>query len=507
MNIAKLKAVQALKRRLQGLVARQHSLVSDGMFTMIAKGTSQLVQLLIFIIGARVLTSAEFGFFAFTSAFVVMLIVLAEGGWGEFLMKSHNREADYDQVATTAMISGLIVSTLALAGALAMGSWFGDMLHLEILVISSVLIFACALSTIYDGILVAQGRLKDQAKIRIISELVGLAVVAAGLWSGWNIIALFAGRLAAQLTSLGCSMLAVLWLPKIRLTRPFLREILGFSRHILANRLIVFLRSYSATLAVGGFLGLAEAGYYRAAERIVASISELLAEPARLLGWVVFRKARDRQPQDIAGGNARIATAANSFVVLLIAIAAPFYLGLSLASGALINFVLGDAWMPAAIVVSILAIRQLLLIPAAIIEPLLSMVGELRRLPPIALMNGGISIALIVALAPFGLIPLALGQVAVGAFWLGTMIWLQQRHGGLDWSRIARRCGPTLAALGAMLLADFALNYITLPAALPNALTTGFQVAGGAIAYVAVLAILHKLVVATAEPLAQQRNS
>lgn len=498
---------QRLRKLLSAVSARLPKLVSDGMFTIAAKGTSQVVQLAIFILAARVLTSAEFGFFAFISAFLVMLIVLAEGGWGEFLLKSHDTEAELDKIATTAIASGGIVSVATLAGAVVMTLWLADPVPGKVLGIFSVLIFLSALSTIYDAILVSRGRLRTQAIIRIAAELFGLVFVAFGLWAGWNIFALFAGRLAMQSMTLLGSAIAVGWVPRLRMTRPFLREILGFSRHILANRLIFFLRSYSATLAVGSFLGLSEAGYYRAAERIVSGISELVAEPARMLSWVVFRRARERTPREGGDDAAIIARAADTFLVRFIALAAPLYLCLALASGALVHFVLGETWMPAAVIVSILAVRQMLLIPSSIVEPLLSMVGELRRLPPIALANGSVAILFIVMFAPFGLIPLAVGQCLVGAFWLTTMIRLQQRYGGLDWIGITRRSGPTFVALAAMLAADTAIDFIALPDLMPNAFTSGFEIFAGALVYVAVLVLFHKVAVVSAAPAYRQNNS
>ena len=133
------------------------------------------------------------------------------------------------------------------------------------------------------------------------------------------------------------------------------------------------------------------------------------------------------------------------------------------------------------------------------------MVGELKRIPPIAFMNGAIAILFIVILAPFGLIPLAVGQCLVGVFWLGTMIWLQQRYAGLNWVQIARQSGGTFVAIIAMLITEAAIDFIALPEP-RNALIRGIQVFAGVPVYILVLLFFYKSATA-AQPLSDQRNS
>ncbi len=169
----------------------------------------------------------------------------------------------------------------------------------------------------------------------------GCASPYSAYGSGGMSSRLVIGRLATQLVSLFASAAVARWYPRPRLTWPFAREILEFSRHILANRLIIFLRSYSGTLAIGSFLGLTEAGYYRVAERIIAAFSELIGEPARMLAWTLFRRAAVKI--DANGKASRdVGASATTFMTILMAASAPIYLGLSLISSGLIDVVLGD---------------------------------------------------------------------------------------------------------------------------------------------------------------------
>ncbi|WP_163273089.1 oligosaccharide flippase family protein [Chelativorans alearense] len=431
------KAIESARRF--GVLGSDWSLIGGGVWIAFSKAASQLAQLATIFVAARFLSPTEFGTFAFTSAIGIFLVVLAEGGWAEFIMKSSDDRERFDQVSTIALISGFIFTALGMATSAVVyfefSHWHGLLLGLL-----CFCILPAALTTAYHGTLVCRGELRKQAMIRVTAEATGIVATIFALLAGLNVFGLVAGRIIIQVIVLIGTARAVDRMPRLVLSHSSMTEVLAFSQHILANRLIVFLWSYSGTLAVGGFLGMAEAGYYRAAERVVAAISELVGEPARALGWVVFKRANEQAHND---GHESRAGANGRFLVTLLALAAPVYLGLALVSEDVIYFALGENWMPAAVVVSILCLKQLILTPGYITEPLLSVAGNVHKRLPITILNMAVALTLVVIFAPFGLIPLALGQVLGAGFALITTIKLQISYGGVNWYGVARNAAAT----------------------------------------------------------------
>ncbi len=474
------------------LRARMPAIIGDGASTLVSKVVSQLVQLLIFLVAARVLESAEFGLYAFSSAIVVMLVVISEGGWGEFVMKAECTDLELDQIGTLSIVAGVLVTIVGLLAAAIAWLLFGRQHEALLLVLFSCWFLPSSLYAVYDGLLVARGLLRKQAAIRIASEIAGLCVTMLGLWLGWNVFSLAAGRLISQLVCLAGSAAVLAWRPKLHLTWPFAREVLEFSSHILSNRLILFLRSYSGTLAIGSFLGLAEAGYYRVAERIVAAFSELIGEPARMLAWTLFRRAAivigvdGRQVRD-AGPSATI------FMTVLMAISTPIYLGLSLISSELIDIVLGEKWAPAAILVAILSLKQILLMPGYVTEALLSLSDNIRRMPPTLLLNAVVSVSLILLLAPFGVVAAAWGQCLASLISFLTSMHLQKNYGGLRWGRVLRKSGYLAVAVALMASAVYGLGYFAGSLSMQRVLTVLLQVISGGAIYVCTLLALEKM--------------
>jgi len=467
------------------LRSRMPSIVGDGASTLVSKIVSQVVQLVIFLVAARMLESTEFGLYAFSSAIVVMLVVIAEGGWGEFVMKAECTDRELDQIGTIAFIAGVLVTIVGLLAAAIAWRPFSRPHEALLLLLFSCWFLPSSLYAVYDGLLVARGLLRKQAVIRMASEVAGLCVTVLGLWLGWNVFSLAAGRLVSQLVCLVGSAAVLAWHPRPYLTWPFAREILEFSSHILSNRLILFLRSYSGTLAIGSFLGLAEAGYYRVAERIVAAFSELIGEPARMLAWTLFRRAAQ-----VIGSDGRQVRDAGP---VLMAISTPIYLGLSLISSDLIGIVLGEKWAPAAVLVTILSMKQVLLMPGYVTEALLSLSGNIRRMPPTLLLNAVVSVSLILLLAPFGVVAAACGQCLAALISFVTSMHLQRNYGGLRWERVLRKSGYLAIAIALMASAVYGLGYFAGSLSIQRVLILVLQVVSGGAIYVCTLLALEKV--------------
>ncbi|WP_028035292.1 oligosaccharide flippase family protein [Chelativorans sp. J32] len=483
--------LEGAPKRRRSFSFRFPSIIGSGLWALSAKFASQVSQLTAFIVAAHVLTPAQFGLFAFCSAVAVFLVMLAEGGWAEFVMKSSEGEAHLNQIASMSMVSGLFFMIVGLLAAGILHEVFDNSWEASLLALFACWILPAGLTTVYDGVLVHRGELKRQAMIRIAAEAAGLALTVFGLRTGWNVFALAAGRLMMQLVILAGSIMAIGFIGFAKPSRPVVREVLRFSQQIIFNRLIVFFRSYSGTLAVGGFLGLAEAGYYRAAERIVAAFSELVGEPARMLGWLVFRRAREEQDKGTSRED-QVSKAGSIFFPILIAIAAPVYLGLAMVSGGFVEVALGEAWRPAALLVGVLAAKQLLLATTYATEPLLAVRGNLRALAPVALFNALVSVFLIMLLSTFGVVAVALGQCVAAAIASATSIWVQQRYGGVDWREIAKNSALLLLALGAMVAVVFYVGRLADLLELRPVFVFFLQVGAGAVTYLAAVLSLWK---------------
>lgn len=453
---------------------------------MASRICAQLAQVLVFILAARMLSAAEFGVYTLILAIGILLTRVAEAGSREFIMSCREDISLFNQIATMALASGAAAMAIGLAVSGVLDRFFEMRLAAEILVIFSVWVVFATFSAVYAGILVRQSRSEMHSILLMVGEGVGLAITLAGLLAGWGIFALAVGKLFMQITYLCSAMLITRWVPRLRLHWAIVKELAAFSRYILATRMVAYFHTYAVTFAIGIFFGTASVGYYRVADRLGSSFADMMDEPSRLIAWVSLRRSiRENQTlQELKRGVGREATVLLPF---LLALAAPIFIGLALVSETLVVLLLGDQWHPAAPLTALLALMYMLYSPGVLTEPLLSLTGQVRRLPLVSLCNMVVAVIFLLGAVPFGIMGVAIGQVMAAAITAGVTIWLQSHYGGVSWKRVGASSIIIVPSLIAMVACIIWVSQLSLS----PALDLGLKILTGALVYVCVLVVLY----------------
>lgn len=396
------------------------------------------------------------------SAAAVLMSVTAQAGWSGFILSARHTHQEVRQVLSLSTLFGL---TLSLAGITFAAS---GVLGTDRAVVTSLALWFSVwvlLATLAEGqfaVLLHRERVGAAAVCQIAAEVAGFVVAVWSLLAGHGVLALAWGRLAAQGVQL-VSMLAVSrTLPTLGLTMAITRCAVVFSAHVVGTRLLSNMSQFIGTFAVGGFLGAEAAGLFRLGQRLVGAASELLNEPARVITWLYLRRTvgqfEDREsPQAIQA----MQRAIERLMQGLLMIGAPLLVGLMLLSTQLLDALLGQAWRPAAPVVSILAIQALITIPNTVTEPLLALRGKIRFLPILATIYAILTLAVIVPTAPYGLYPMTTAYLGLGIVSFTIMLWVHNAMLGLSWLSVGRKCMSLLPAIGSFVLVLIALISMT----------------------------------------------
>ncbi|MEO1014347.1 MAG: oligosaccharide flippase family protein [Pseudomonadota bacterium] len=473
-----------------GEAAAPPKIASAGGSMLAARIASQVAQLALFVAAARVLNPSDFGVFTLIVAVSNLLLLLASAGWREFILGWRGDENGINQALIFSILAGLGFGALGALAAFALAVLgFGAVISILTLILSAY-VALCAPGVALSAVLVRKGAVGSFSAATIIGEFAGLAFGLYGLFAGWGVLALGASKLGGQIVNLVIVAAAARWPLRLTLAGGSRREILDFSREILASRIIGFVSNNASTFVIGAFLGVASVGYYRAAERVVSAVAELVFEPLRLIAWMAFRHAAD-------GANARsdvirrLTDEAQVFLPMTLLIAGPAFVGLAIVAEDLIVLCLGETWAPAAPIAVILAIAFLFLTPSVATEPLLTVTGRIQALPPVSLFNACVSVAVILAFTPFGAVSTAIGRLIAYAVAMGTSFWLQVRHARTPWLSIMRRAAPVYGALAVMLSAVFAARAMLPGEGLNVIWRLAADVGVGALAYVGSVALIQ----------------
>lgn len=460
-----------------------------GRWILVSRIAAQISQISLFLIAVRFLTPAEFGIFALVQAFSALLFVGASAGWREAIISTANSRKEINQLMTFAILSGAAMA--AAGGLVALGIDLTGHRPAALLAgLFCICVLIAPMVNAFNGMMVRRDKVREFAIASIVAEVIAFVVAAWTLVAGFGVYALAFGKIVFLVISAGLLAWQAGWHGGLTLRGERTRLLLSTSAHILANRSIFFVQTNSATFLVGAFLGPAGVGFYRAAERVVSSVAELVMEPLRIIAWVEMRRAAD-QP-DTPGNDlrTRLANTATATLPLFILLTAPVFLGLAFVAHELVIFALGPAWEASGGVAAIFAVAAIQVVPGVLAEPLLSIAGEIRRLPRIMLINAAVSSGVLVLLGPFGLYGVAAASIPAGLFTMGMMLWVLRRHGGFAWRPALSGAGIAVPPLCAMALAVFGTQWIAAEASVPLVVSIAIQVVLGAAAYLGILYLI-----------------
>ena len=447
----------------------------DGAISAVERIVSQAAQFAIFIVAARMLGPDEFGIFALVSACAILLLRVAEVGWSPFIMSWSGDATVPRQVLFIAVLSSFVFGAVGLLAAVVVNLFDVSDTTISLIVLFAIWAALANISSAQDGMMIWLGKLKAAALCEIAAEIVGLIVAIAALYRGYGVLSLAFGRLALQTVQLILSFSVTRLAPMAGLRGPVLRELRVFSTQIFISRMLINTRLYMAVFIIGGFLGPTAVGYFRAADRLVSAAAELIVVPAQMLAWTLLRRARDAG--EAAGLSARMNATVRKHTKMVFAVGTPLFLWLMLSSADLIHGMLSSEWLPAAPLVGILAFARLLTLFGVVTEPLMSIVGEARRLPLFTATVFVISLALTIGSAAIGLYAVAWAQILISVIVLAATIHLFSRYAGIEWAGIFRDLRGSLLPLAfgglTVMILEAATASLVLP---PLAQALGFGV-------------------------------
>lgn len=447
-------------------VSSSRKTLGDTALTAAERIISQIAQFTVFVVAARILGPADFGVFALVSASAILLLRVAEVGWAPYIMSHDGDDTVPRQVLLVAIITGILIGALGMAGAWASPVFGTSAEFVSLMLLFSVWVMLATASQAQKGVMIWQQKLKASAICEISGEVVGLIVALASLLSGWGLLSLAFARLAAQSTHLMLSFVFTRLMPMAGMTRAMLRDLWVFSSQIFVSRMLINIRLYTATFIIGGFLGPAAVGFFRAADRLVSAVGEVIAVPGQLLAWTLIRRARDEG--DAEGQAARINAQVSTHIKFLFCAGAPIFIWMMVMSDELIGGLLSDEWAPAAPLVAILAISRLLFTFGIVTEPLMSIVGQAKRLPAFTLAVLVLSVILTLISVAFDVYAVAWAQVVIAGLVTLATVWLFQTYAGISWGGVMAELRGVLLPLGCGVVALIACDILLKPLGIPD---------------------------------------
>lgn len=386
------------------------------LWMMLMTFVERTLGLISMLILARLLDPTDFGIVGLAGSFILMVQMFSTFGFDVALIQNQGAtESHYHTAWTFNLILGLLILLLMLAVAAPIANFYKqpEIFWVICLLALGPLIGGCE----NIGVVAFRKDLdfRKEFAFQLSRKLIGFAVtVPLAFWLR-NYWALVVGMLAARLAGTITSYLAHPFRPRLSLGHAF--SILGFSKWLLLNNWLCFLKERSCDFIIGRLLGVAPLGLYNISYEVATMPTTELSAPinrALLPGFA--RIAHD--------SGAMRATYVNAIGMLTL-LAVPAAAGIFAVAPFLVPVMLGPKWLAIVSLLEILAFNGGLLLFHSSICTVLIANGHPDRVTR----TNGLYVVMLLIL--FGLLIPAYGLIgaayaATGVSILSTPVYLYQ---------------------------------------------------------------------------------
>lgn len=446
----------------------------------VALAGKQAVVILFSLILARLLGPTSYGIVAQATVYITFTTLILDQGVSASLLSRH---------AVGRQLLGASVSlNLGIALALALVTWplaapvaeflRTPALELVLPVLAGGLVFK-GMQVVPRMLLVRRFQFRALACVEVGSAVLGgVAGVAAAFWGAdyWAIVV----QLLVNDLLLAVSLAIAARAPHPNLRFGALREILGFSLRVFGSSVMSFGTRNVDTLLIARYVGETAVGHYSLAYRV-------LLMPVQMVGQTVSRVifpviARDRD--DPARVSAILLRSARAIA----AVTFPVMTLLAVGAQDAITVFLGDSWLAAAPIVTVLAVTGARQSVTVLNAPTMLGFGRADIQFRFMMVASIVQISGMVAGLPAGALGVALGYTIAGLLLTPAIFWIQKHLAGTPY---IAQLGALAAPAHASLWGGVAYGLLLL---LP--MHPGIRFASGTLlcfaAYFAVLGLFHR---------------
>ncbi len=323
--------------------------------TEMAKGASWTVLLRFAVRGigfastlvlARLLVPADFGLVAMATSVIALVDMLGDFGFHVFLVQKENlTKEDLDTAWTVQLCIAAIQAALLALVAIPVARFYGDPRLPNIVWALSLAVFATGFKNIGTIFFLRDMRFHLDFCLRAASKFVGFVATVSMAFAWRSYWALVIGTVVHKMAEVLLSYALQPHRPKFRLAGS--REIFHFSKWVYCNTTLMFFEKRSPDFVLGRLAGPGSLGLFSMGYDIAMLPTSEMAAPINRAAFPGYAKMRN-DPDTLRDGYL-------SVLGMIAMVSLPAGLGIAGTAGLLTPLLLGEKWLEAVPIISILA--------------------------------------------------------------------------------------------------------------------------------------------------------
>lgn len=383
------------------------NILSNLLWKFLERGGVQIIQTIVQLILARVLSPEDYGVTAIILVFINIATVFIQSGLGSALVqKLEPTENDYSSVFyINIFISFLMIAVLYFCSPL-IAHFYNMSILTPVLRVCSLSLFFNALWHVHIAILQKKLMFKKLFAANTASGLLAGIISILAAYKGFGVWALVMYQVLNSLISTVIIWVLVPWRPKLLFSWGSIKELFGFGSRLLVSSLIDTVYGNIQPLVIGKFFSSSDLGYYNQGKQIPNVLVNNLNGSIQGVMFPVFSEYQNNQY--------RLKQLVRRSIVTSCFIVFPMMAGLVAVARPMTLLLLTEKWLPSVPFMQISCIIYALWpIHTANLQAI-NAVGRSDIFLKLEIIKKIVGIAILCGTVPFGIYPMLWGTVASG---------------------------------------------------------------------------------------------
>lgn len=461
------------KKTIQGLT-----------WTGIAQAITQISQLLITMILARLLSPDDFGLLGMVVVFTNFVDIFCEMGIsGALIQRQDLNELHYSSVFWLNLMVGTSLMLLTIVVSPFISRFYNQPVLASILMVISVNFLIASFAIVQKAIFSKEMEFKKLALVEIIAVIVGGIVGIYTAYSGYGVWSLIYRIIAFSSLNMFLLWLLSNWRPKFIFSIKAIKDIFPFSINMMGFNFLNFFARNIDSILIGKVLGVQALGYYTLAYRLMLYPVQNISG---VVGKVMF-PAFSKIQVDLE----KVRTTYMEMVKAISLVTFPIMWGLFVVAPEFVHIIYGPQWQPMVILIRILCICGIFQSIGTTIGNILLSQGRADLLFKVQIIGTFLVTLFIIAGLKWGIIGVSISYVVYTTFFIHLSFYITNKLIKLSYDKFYFKILPSYV-MGAITVGSLLLirQFLT-----PSTMTTLITlVCSGLFIYLGLLIISKHIV-------------
>lgn len=365
------------------------------------------IQFVLNIIIARILSPSDYGVIGMLAIFLSISQCLIDSGFSNALIQQKNRsESDYGTVFIFNIGISVFLYVVLFFSAPYIARFYDLEILEEVLRVVGLVLVISSLSNVQRTILTINVDFKTQSYVSITAAVISGVTGIVLAYKGYGVWALVAQTLVNA--AVGSFLLWILTKTKFRIVFDLgtFKKLGAFGVKLMFSSLLNTIYNNLYALFIGKKYSAQDLGYFSRADQFAVFPSTTLTEIINRVSFPIMSQHQDNKQE--------LSKVYTSFIKLSCYVIFPMMVGLSVLSKPLIILLLTDKWLPAATMMSILALDGMLTPISRINLSLLQSVGRSDLFLRLEIIKKIIAVCVLLITIRYGLIWVCVGRLFYG---------------------------------------------------------------------------------------------